>query len=327
MTLLRESHLTDLGDLEIRAENAAVVTWQGRPALRLENGLALLAGCRPADARIEVLVGTEGPAYPGIAFRLADERSYELAYPVPHVSGQFDALQYDPVFQGSNTWQLYCGPGYQRAAEVPTGRWFRLQLEFSGPRAALCVDGQPPLVVEQLAHAPAAGACGLWTYLPAYFAGLRVTAGSGLLEARGVSPTPAPGAVLAWHVEGHGAIACEPSGVINLNRLRPPEGAARLSRDFALAAAGPVTFTFGFSDVLALTVDGQELFRGEHTFQGFADRAARGLVEVGNQEASARLEAGTHRLMAELQVREGFGWGLALAAAGAGLTWLPAEVG
>jgi hypothetical protein len=66
------------------------------------------------------------------------------------VSGEWDALQYDPVFHGSNTWQLYHGPGYQREAQVPTGRWFRLKVDTCGMRAAVSVDGQPSLEVERV---------------------------------------------------------------------------------------------------------------------------------------------------------------------------------
>ena len=103
MTTRLEDPLTNPLDLEIRAAQAEAVTWQGREALRLENGLVLIPGHRATDASIEVLIGTDGPAYPGIAFRAADVLNFELAYAVPHVSGQWDALQYDPVFHGSNT--------------------------------------------------------------------------------------------------------------------------------------------------------------------------------------------------------------------------------
>ena len=72
MTILVEHTLTSLSDLEIRAAHADVVTWQGREALRLEDGLALIPGLQTTDASIEVLIGTEGPAYPGVAFRAAD---------------------------------------------------------------------------------------------------------------------------------------------------------------------------------------------------------------------------------------------------------------
>jgi hypothetical protein len=125
-----ENTLIGFNDLEIRAAQAEVLTWQGRQALRLENGLALAPGVGTQDASIEVLIGVDGPAYPGIAFRVADVLNFELAYAVPHVSGQWDALQYDPVFHGSNTWQLYHGPGYQAAVQVPTGRWFRLKVDY-----------------------------------------------------------------------------------------------------------------------------------------------------------------------------------------------------
>jgi hypothetical protein len=80
-----EQTLTDLHDLVIHAEKAEAVTWQGRQALRLENGLALVPESGVQDASIEVMIGTEGPAYPGVAFRLADVLNYELAYAVRHV--------------------------------------------------------------------------------------------------------------------------------------------------------------------------------------------------------------------------------------------------
>ncbi len=102
---------------------------------------------------------------------------------------------------------------------------------------------------------------------------------------------------------------------------------ARLSRRFEMAEEGPVTFEFGFSDALSLELDGQVIFSGENTFQGFANRAARGYVEWGGQSIRQVLAPGTHRLSAALQVREGFGWGLVLAADGEGLRWLPAELG
>ena len=148
MATLLEDTLTRPADLDIHATQAEVVTWQGRQVLRLEDGLALVPDHRLMNASIEVLVGADGPAYPGVAFRLADVLNFELAYAVPHVSGEWDALQYDPVFHGSNTWQVYHGPSYQRAARVPTGRWFRLKVDFCGDRAAVSVAGQPPLVVD-----------------------------------------------------------------------------------------------------------------------------------------------------------------------------------
>jgi hypothetical protein len=327
MSTLLEDALTDLCDLEIRAAQAEVVTWQGREALRLEDGLALIPGHRATDASIEVLIGTDGPAYPGIAFRAADALNFELAYAVPHVSGQWDALQYDPVFHGSNTWQVYHGPSYQRATQVPTGRWFRLKVDFRGVRAAVAVDGQPPLAVERLAHPTTAGLLGLWTYRPAYFCDLRVSTHDGLDVPHGEMPSAAKGTVEAWFVEGYGVVTCEPNGVLNLNRCLPISlGEVRLIRRFE-TQGGAATLEFGFSDALSLDLDGQVIFGGENTFKGFEDRTARGYAELGIQSLRQDLSPGTHCLAATLRVSEPFGWGLALAAHGEGLHWLPAELG
>jgi hypothetical protein len=323
-----EDTLVSLDDLEIRAARAEKITWQGREALRLENGLALVPEGRLMDARVEVLIGTEGPAYPGVAFRVGDLANFELAYAVPHVSGSWDALQYDPVFRGSNTWQLHHGPGYQKEAQVPTGRWFRLQVACCGGRAVVAVDEQPPLVVGRLAHPAAAGWFGVWTFRPAYFADLRVSACDELPMRDEPQPTLAEGIVQSWFVEGYGVVACEPNGLVNLNRYLPTSlDKARLVRRFETSEVGEVTFEFGFSDVLMLELDGQVIYAGENTFGGFADRRARGYVELGMASARKELGAGNHYLAAELTVTEGFGWGLALAARGGGLRWSPAGLG
>ncbi len=280
MTMLLKNTLIHPHNLHIQAEQAEVVVWQGREALRLENGLALLPDHEMTDASIEVLIGVDGAAYPGIAFRLADRLNFDLAYAVPHVSGQWDALQYDPVFHGSNTWQIHCGPGYQRAAQVPTGRWFRLKVDFCGARAAVSVYGQAPLVVERLARPVSTGPFGLWTFRPACFCDLQVsTCGEGEI-ARGEVVGAASGVVDAWFVQDYGVVSCEPNGALNLNRYLPSTvGEARLSRSFDMAKAGDVRFEFGFSDALSLELDGEVILNGGNTFKGFEDRAARGYVD------------------------------------------------
>jgi hypothetical protein len=157
-----ESALTDLEELDVRASPAEVVTWRGRGALKL-NGLALLRGLEVSEATIEVDICAEESAYPGIAFRVADVVNFQLAYAVPHCSGVWDALQYDPVFRGSNTWQLYHGEAYQGAATVPMGEWFHLRVDVRGNQAAISVNDQLALAVPQLAHAGAPGQLGVWT--------------------------------------------------------------------------------------------------------------------------------------------------------------------
>jgi len=323
MDTLFRNDLTNLGGLQLQqARTAEVATYGGHRALKLD-GLALLPGLTLGDGCVEVSIAAEGPGYPGVAFRAADDQDYELAYAVPHVSRQWDALQYDPVFAGSNTWQLYNGPAYQAAVPVPTGEWFTLRIVMQGNRAAIRLNRERTLVVVRLAHRRAAGGIGVWTYRPAYFRDLRIGAAPELPAAGVLPPVPA-GTVTEWSLEGAGVVACEPGGALNVNRYLPSSaGTARLTRHFETLAAGPVDIAFGFSDELALRLDGETVHTGTNTFTGFADRAARGYVEPGAHVVQRTLPPGEHTLEADLKVSEGFGWGLHLALRGRHARLLP----
>lgn len=314
----------DFEALDLQAPEAEVVAWRGRRALKL-SGLALVPEPAVADAILEVDICAEGPAYPGIAFRAVDAHNFELVYAVPHCSELWDALQYDPVFRGSNTWQLYHGEAFQKAATVPTGEWFHLQVQFRDAEAAVSVDGQPPLLVPCLAHAPAPGKIGVWTYQPAFFSNLRLGPRPTSLLSPADHRVLWPEIVQEWVLQGCGKVACEPHGILNLNRyLEPSAGTARVVRRFNLPEAGEVQLRFGFSDELSLTVDGRVCYTGQNTFQGFGSYADRGYVERDANEVCLSLGSGLHQLCATVKVTEGFGWGLALSIHGEGLRLQPA---
>jgi hypothetical protein len=333
-----QNDLSDLASLELLTRSAEQTVFLGRPALRLD-GLALVPGLELLDGSIEVSIAAEGPCYPGIAFGVRDAANYELAYAVPHCSGQSDAIQYDPVFHGSNTWQLYHGPCYQQTAAVPTGEWFTLRIHVNAGRASIQLDDSPPLVVDQLAHPHLPGQVGLWTYRPALFAGLRILSNGHPVGQASPLPSLSPGTVREWFMEGYGPLQTEAGGFLNLNRYFPATlGEAVLTRRFELVTACPVTFGFGFSDELSLWVDGQECYGGANLFKGFDSYADRGWVRQNAQSVTLPLQPGIHELKARLKVREGFGWGLNLqaqaesavpfvTAAGPGMRWLPATRG
>jgi hypothetical protein len=332
MALLLEREVLDPREFYIRDDSPELITWLGRKALRLtgkEASLVLHPGLSLAQGRIEVEIGTEGAAYPGIVFRAADTFNYELAYAQPHTSGNWDALQYDPVFHGSNTWQIYFGEPYQKPAEVPIGTWFRLRVEFRDRRALVQAGDQPPLLVDPLAHHPAAGRIGLWTYKPAFFSNLRVWDDPPEFS---MSSSPArpesrvPGTIDGWFLEGFGAVACEPNGILNLNRYLPVSvREVRLQRRMDLSEDGTLTFHIGFSDELSLKIDGQEIFSGSHTWKDSPEWAERGYVSPDHRGERA-LPRGVHTVTAELKATEYFGYGLVLRIDGSPYTLLPAEL-
>lgn len=350
-----EHALDGTSGLTLEARTAEVVEKDGKPALKLD-GLALIEGLRRADFRAEVEILAEGPCYPGIAFHVRDKADYELAYAVPHASGLPDAIQYDPVFRGANTWQLFNGPAYQAAAAIPKGTWFTLSVTVRKGRAAIRVGDQPPLVVETLAHGPSAGGIGLWTYQPAYFRNLRVFP-AGEIREKGERPAEPAGCVTQWELSGgtgvtpeaeeaktgvradpaatgDGAkgrglpegtlLVAEPGGVVNLGRaLAPSKDPARLCRSFTLDKAGLVEIGLGFSDEVSLFLDGKPVFQGSNRFRGFGDIPSRGWVTPDAQTFRKELPAGTHEIVVELNATEPFGWGFILTLRGPGVTLSP----
>lgn len=314
-----EHALASTQDLTIAAETALPARWQEQDGLLVKNGLVLLP-FKGRNLSIDVWIGAEGPCYPGLAFRAQDAKNFELVYAQPHTSEQWDAIQYDPVFNGSNTWQIYHGPCYQRAARVPVGQWFRLRVDVCGERMSASVDGQPPLVVERLAHRNQEGQIGLWTYLPAYFSRLRAW-GCERMNEIGQAPARAACVIDGWELEGVGPVSVEPHGVLNINRWLPVAASpARLSRRFEVEPGRAARLSFGFSDELELSVDGELVYEGKNCFTGFADYEARGYIRADHRQVELDLAPGEHELRAVLRASEPFGWGMALA--GEGLRWL-----
>jgi hypothetical protein len=330
MTLIADNEIPDLaeGFLSDRAAPERM-NWRGRECLRLSGetaALFLLPDLKISRGRIEVEIGAEGTAYPGIVFRAADSLNYELAYAQPHTSGEWDAIQYDPVFHGTNTWQLYHGERYQKAAVVPTGEWFTLGVEFAGRRARIRVGDQPPLHVARLAHPMGAGCVGLWTYKPAYFRNLRVWDDPPDFSAEtSDAGSSAPGTVSKWFLEGYGVVSAEPGGIVNLSRYLPVSvREARLVRTFDLPEETDLILRFGFSDEIDLRMDGGSLFTGTNLWHDLPDWKNRGYV-APDRSVGVRLSRGTHRLEAAMKALEYFGFGMILRIEGGRHTLLPAE--
>jgi hypothetical protein len=97
-------------------KNAEIVTHLGRKAL---TGAAYLKVVQLENGIIEVDIAVSGArSYPGIIFRMQSLENFERFYLRPHRAGLYpDALQYTPVFNRVEGWQLYSGKGipYQGA--------------------------------------------------------------------------------------------------------------------------------------------------------------------------------------------------------------------
>jgi len=126
----------------------------GRKCLRLDGGEARVRDLQFRDGVIDVDVATEAKrGFFGFRFRIADEgANAEWIYLRQHKSGLPDAMQYTPVLNTGHNWQIYNGPGFTGAIDIPKRAWFHLRLVVTGAQAKLYVKDmdKPALEMDDL---------------------------------------------------------------------------------------------------------------------------------------------------------------------------------
>jgi len=158
---------------------AKPVDYQGRKSLFLDGGAAVLKDFELRDGIVDVDVSTPASrGFFGIQFRIANEgANSEWVYLRQHKSGYPDAMQYTPVLNTGLNWQLYNGPGFTGAVEIPKDVWFHLRLEVAGAQARLFVKDmeKPALVMNDLKSGVQKGQVGLYVLTGAtYFSNFQI---------------------------------------------------------------------------------------------------------------------------------------------------------
>ena len=144
--------------------------------------------------------------FAGAFFRSGDPRNREHFYIRPHQSGNPDANQYNPVFNGLASWQLYHGEGYGAPVEYRFNEWMHIKIAFSGLSADIFVDSDMPSIrVRPLKRPVVPGMIGVdaSNLAPAHFANFEMSAlpdDYSIAEKLGDSETPPPEIVWSWLV-------------------------------------------------------------------------------------------------------------------------------
>jgi hypothetical protein len=181
---------------------AAAVDYQGRKSLSLDGGAALLKDLEMRDGVIDVDVSTPASrGFFGIQFRIAgDDGNGEWVYLRQHKSGAPDAMQYTPVLNTGLNWQIYSGPGFTGAVDIPKNAWFHLRLEVAGAQAKLYVANmdKPALVMNDLKSGIQKGQVALAVLTGAtYFSNFEIRTMPDAPWRRQLPPMP-PGTLTRW---------------------------------------------------------------------------------------------------------------------------------
>ncbi|NGQ96166.1 hypothetical protein G3578_13450 [Brevibacillus sp. SYP-B805] len=326
MTKLCMNLWDDWEHLDLGNSNARPGVYRGQNALYLEKTgtPVFLREELPLDCfRLQAEVAIpEQVGFVGLVFGGRDSQNYELVYLAP------EEIQYDPVMNGSMTWQIYNGPMYQKPLPDTTGEWvkFSLEVQPNGAIVYLGDDPSPQLVISNLQHGGCVGKIGFWGYLPSYIRNLSVEE---------MQPTPimkritdakqltAETYVTEWMVskpylaneqpaehQWTKAIV-EENGTLNINRIYPAEQGISVQAKsmFYLPEEKDTVCTFGFSDHLRLWINEEEVYQGEWRWD---PPKSDGRVRSDYAGIPVRWRAGLNTIRAEITHYEFFGWGLSV---------------
>jgi len=185
-------------------QNAKVADYQGRQSLMLDGGAATLKNFEMRDGVIDVDIATPAKrGFFGIQFRIAkDGANGEWVYLRQHKSALPDAMQYTPILNTGANWQIYNGPGFTGAIEIPKDVWFHLRLEVTGAQAKLYVSDmdKPALVMTDLKSGVQKGQVALYVLTGAtYFSNFEVRITPDAPWERHLPPMPI-GTLTKWDI-------------------------------------------------------------------------------------------------------------------------------
>jgi len=239
---------------------AKATEYQGRKCLFVDGGAAVLNAFEMRDGVVDVDVATPATrGFFGIQFRIAgDGANAEWVYLRQHKSGLADALQYTPVLNTGLNWQIYNGPGFTGAVDIPKDIWFHLRLEVAGAQAKFYVKDldKPALVMNDLKSGIQKGKVALAVLTGAtYFSNFEIRTTPDAPWERRLPPMP-PGALIKWSLSpSYDALArnlerplapaeskaiswqdveAEPPGFVVINRYREsPHPRVSFANDFS----------------------------------------------------------------------------------------------
>lgn len=324
---------------KVEARKSEFTTVKGKECLYLEHGTAELAGSQFKMGIIEYDVLFEpGRKFAGIQFRKVDPGNQEEFYMRAHQSGNPDATQYTPVYNGTAGWQLYSGEGYSTAFKYEFGEWIHVKLIVAEKSMDVYVNDMSKalLHVHDLKRDPESGTIAFWSFLGgAWYGNLSYQA----ME----NPPPVPqtleervpplGTIMEWEVSSAFHIE-DLMDVYKLEDFESLEGLSWTSLPVEytgtvnLAQVSPVTPTtntvlakttlesdrkqvkrldFGYSDLALLYVNGEIVYSGHKQFRS---RDYRYLGTIGYFDAAyLKLKEGKNEIVFAVYETSG-GWGL-----------------
>ncbi|MCY1720076.1 hypothetical protein OU798_06965 [Prolixibacteraceae bacterium Z1-6] len=150
--------------------------YKGKECLKTDEGVAIAKDLNFKNGIIQFNMCIQpGRGFAGVRFRGDGMGNTEEFYIRKHQSGNPDAIQYTPVYNGNAGWQLYYGEGYGAVKKHVFDEWFVVKLVISGSKGEVYISDmeKPVLVIHELKLGEREGKIAF--YGPARFADIKVT--------------------------------------------------------------------------------------------------------------------------------------------------------
>ncbi len=327
----------DAAHWALTSDESRFEEYLGVPSIYLPGGIAEFKGPDFHNGIIEFDIAfPEGRGFPGILFRVQDDRNSEELYVRPHQSGNPDAIQYTPIFNRTAGWQLYHGDGYGAPVEYRYDAWNHVRIVVRGTNGEVFVNEmeQPLFQIHEFKHGDVEGAIMLKGHAKAHFANFSyqtnedpefalqakplpeleetaianywvstATEDEAMVERTWLNAEQLPD--LKWREAG-----VESSGVINIAKfVERSEGKNTSLVKFVLSAEskGIKRLDFGYSDQAQAYVNGKLIYSGDNRFRS---RDYRYLGTIGYFDSIfLDLKKGDNEIVFAIKEELG-GWGL-----------------
>ncbi|NQU85960.1 MAG: hypothetical protein HQ541_09385 [Mariniphaga sp.] len=316
-------------------ENAKTEVYKTEECLNTQGGAAVVNNFRFQNGIIEFsMCIQEGRGFAGVRFHDDGNNNAEEFYIRKHQSGNPDAMQYTPVYNGNAGWQLYYGDGYSTAKQHKFDEWFKIRLVIAGSKAEVYIEDmeKPVLVIHELKMGKKEG--NVEFYGPARFANIKITkadspelkgtfkeivkAGNEVIQSFSVSELIDSQPILTATGIKNDFIknlkftnyGTEADGLINLSQTGTlAEGKNAVLLKIKIKAETEIVkpLTFGFSDAAKVFVNGKAIWLG---VDNYGSRDYRFLGTIGYFDTVyLDLKKGDNEII--IAVAESFGgWGI-----------------
>lgn len=322
---------------DVKSKGFKFEEYLGEESIYLPDGFAFLNDVQFHNGVIEFDIAFPvSRGFPGIYFRIQDDLNAEDFYIRPHQSGNPDANQYTPVFNGLAGWQLYHGDGYGAPVKYKYEEWNHVKLVIKGTVGEVYINdmSKPLYRIHELKHGDVKGSIALKGSAKAHYANVKYILNESpelvlpmnepaMLEARVIksyqvsntvrdediiAKTEIPDEILSnlsWT-----NLKVENSGTINIARVVKPEkgsGTALVKVTLASEKDQVKRLEFGYSDIAQVFVNGKALYLGNNTFRS---RDYRYLGTLGYFDSVfVPLKKGENEIIFSLTEAFG-GWGM-----------------